>query len=345
MIITDMKYVTRVVKEAIEIDTSDKCIVTSEAYIKELSKKYPKSYRDALTLKNKGVVREIISKSYPTLQFLVGTKDQLLSSDLGSLAYPVILKPNMGYGSLGVNGADSETELRALISIVGSGEVYAEDVVSRSTLLIETRIEGEEFAADAYFDSYGTPVILNIYKRSFLSSNDVSDRIYLSSSDLVMEKIHEATKVMNSLAPLDLRDFPVHFEWRTCSRTGEPVPIEFNPIRFAGSFTSDLTYYAYGFNPYVMFIRGETPNWSEIHASHSGRKYGFFCAEGTFSAVDWNGLFSNFPRMLNYYKSNEYDPQLFGVVFFEYFKEEDVDHLLRLDLSKFNRSGQLVTIG
>jgi phosphoribosylamine-glycine ligase len=53
--------------------------------------------------------------------------------------------------------------------------IYPKEVMDASTFIIEDYLEGEEFAADAYFNAEGEVVILNILHHKFSSSTDVSD--------------------------------------------------------------------------------------------------------------------------------------------------------------------------
>jgi ATP-grasp domain len=46
--------------------------------------------------------------------------------------------------------------------------------------------------------------------------------------------------------------FPIHAELKLMK--GELFPIEFNPMRFGGLGLGDLSYYAFGINPYKYYF-------------------------------------------------------------------------------------------
>jgi len=120
--------------------------------------------------------------------------------------------------------------------------------------------KGEEFAVDAYFDAAGDPVILNIHKQIFSSSEDVSDRVYISSKKIIESNIDQFYVFLKEIGTLSgVRNFPVHAEIRR-DRSGSVLPIEINPMRFGGwCSTADAAHLAYGFNPYVLYFSQKRP--------------------------------------------------------------------------------------
>ena len=76
---------------------------------------------------------------------------------------------------------------------------YPVQVLDVGSFIIEENIEGEEFAVDAYFNSSGKPVILDILKHIFYSENDVSDRVYFTSKAVIetyRETVEDVLKVV-----------------------------------------------------------------------------------------------------------------------------------------------------
>jgi len=80
--------------------------------------------------------------------------------------------------------------------------LYPKEVLDTSTFIIEQCINGDEFAVDAYFDSKGEPVILNILKHTFSSDNDVSDRVYTTSKNIIEDNIIEFTEFAGKIGKL-----------------------------------------------------------------------------------------------------------------------------------------------
>ncbi len=154
--------------------------------------------------------------------------------------------------------------------------VFPDVVVSLNEFLIERYIEGTEIAIDAYFNDDGEPVILNILTHLFASPSDMSDRLYLTSGDIVFRYLDPIERYLQEISGLrDLRNFPFHFEMRQESN-GNFVPIEINPMRFMGFCVADVEYYFYGINPYEYYFHRKKPNWEEILKTRRDKLYGMF---------------------------------------------------------------------
>ncbi|UZN01165.1 ATP-grasp domain-containing protein [Lysinibacillus sp. MHQ-1] len=91
--------------------------------------------------------------------------------DPGSLPFPIIVKPVIGYSSVGVHRIDKVEEYKETIEQlkfemeVTSAE-YPIEVINNQSFIIEKLIEGDEYAVDVYFTEEGEPVILNIFKKN-----------------------------------------------------------------------------------------------------------------------------------------------------------------------------------
>ena len=100
--------------------------------------------------------------------------------------------------------------------------------------LLESLIQGTEYAVDVYFNSRGEAVICNILQHDFASFRRRERPPVLHQRghhprmsgplEAWFDQINER---------LGLRDYPVHVELRR-DADGHMVPIEFNPLRFAG---------------------------------------------------------------------------------------------------------------
>ena len=126
-------------------------------------------------------------------------------------------------------------------------------VVGTTHFLIEKMIQGEEYAVDAYFDNEGSPVILNIYHHRFASATDTSDRLYCSSKalfDRYEQPFTDFLKATNQV--IGLRNFPMHIEFRI--ENGIAIPIEINPLRFAGFCLNELQTHISGLHPVTAYI-------------------------------------------------------------------------------------------
>ena len=185
------------------------------------------------------------------------------------------------------------------------GQLYPEQVLGLDRFVVEEVIEGEEFAVDAYFDAQGGPVLVNVFAHLFASADDVSDRVYLTSAE-IMERL--GPPAMEFLAEVGRRagvtDFPVHAELRI-DAAGQVAPIEINPMRFGGWCATDLAHFAYGVNPYRCYLRGERPDWPRIAEETAGRTTALIVADlpstvdlSAIESVDYERFASRFSRVL-----------------------------------------------
>lgn len=223
------------------------------------------------SFKNKAKMREILAPLNPNYFFKTCPADELASLNFSDLPCPFILKPAVGFVSLGVYVINNETEWRhALSQIASQADVwnkrYPESVVDTNLFLLEGYITGIEYAIDAYFDQDGTAHVLNIMRHDFVDADDTSDRLYSTNAHVFSETFDEFEAWLTRVnAFVGARNFPVHVEVR---RNEQGIyPIEFNPLRFAGFCSTDIAYYAYGIRTYEYFLENKVLNWEQAVAN------------------------------------------------------------------------------
>ena len=229
--------------------------------------------------KNKYKFRELTKSIFPNLYFReIPTKD-LKRIEFDKISLPFILKPITGFFSIGVYKVSSYSEWVKTMDLITeeiapTKNLYPECVLNTNSFIIEEYIDGEEFAIDAYYNSIGEPVILGIFKHIFSSDNSVSQRVYCSSKEVIESNLEEFTNFLEKIGDLaKIKNFPLHIELRRNSN-GILLPIEVNPIRFAGwCTTADLSFLAYGFNPYLYFYYQKKPDWCQILKEKEGKLF------------------------------------------------------------------------
>lgn len=237
--------------------------------------------RNVNYFKDKSKLRELFIILNPDVWYKTYSFSELNSIDFSTLPKPFVIKPVRGFASIGIHAVHTEEEWNsALITIKKEvslmHNVFPDEVVSLNEFLIERYIEGTEIAIDAYFDREGEPVILNILTHLFASKSDMSDRLYMTSDDIIRAYHAPVQAYLKEIARLrDLRNFPFHLEMRQES-DGRFVPIELNPMRFMGFCVADVEYYFYGINPYEYFFRQLKPDWDRILESRADKLYGMF---------------------------------------------------------------------
>lgn len=218
--------------------------------------------------KDKFQFRKLISNIYPDFYFREVLVDEIETLDAKALKFPLVLKPKVGFLSFGVYPVYNEADWQNVVKTVKTDiekykEIFPKSVVNTSSFIIEEMIEGDEFAVDVYFDSGNKPVILNIYKHPFVSKDDVSDRLYFTSKAIMKQYLEKFETLLEKIgSALGLKNFPCHIELRSNEKAS--IPIEINPMRFAGWCLCDLAHYAFDINPYVYYFEQKRPDWDKI---------------------------------------------------------------------------------
>ncbi len=228
--------------------------------------------------KNKIKFRELLERIYPELYFKGVEFEKLDEIRVEEIKKPFIIKPAVGFFSLGVHKVSTDEEWDSVLKRIKAEveeirELYPAQVLDVENFIIEGNIEGEEFAVDAYFNSKGKPVVLNIFKHIFSSENDVGDRVYFTSKAVIethREAVEDLLKEIGKL--VGLRNFPLHFELRI-GEDRRVQPIELNPMRFAGWCATDIAHFAYGINTYRYFLEQLEPDWDKILADKEGKSF------------------------------------------------------------------------
>jgi len=299
--------------------------------------------------KNKVKFRDLLSGMFPDFfyrEVLFNEIETLRSKDL---RFPFVIKPAVGFFSLGVYYVEDETawkRIRPQIieETLKVRDYYPDDVLNAHSFIIEEVIEGTEYAIDGYYNADGEPVILNVLKHFFAGSEDVSDRVYVTSVKIVREISEQVHKFLVSLGRLAVvKDFPFHIEVRI-DDNGRVVPVELNPLRFAGWCCTDIGSFAYGLNTYEYFAGSSVPDWDEIESRCGDKVYALVVVEksakiddGKLLGFDYEKLRNSFTKVLELRESDFRSYNVFSFVFAETDSEDapELKAILNSDLSEY----------
>lgn len=300
--------------------------------------------------KDKLQFRELTKGMFPDFLFRKIKIDDIQTLDIDELKLPFVIKPSLGFFSIGVHIIRNKSDWNSAIKELNYDNlksIYPKEVMDASTFIIEEYIEGEEFAIDAYFNNDGEVVILNILHHMFSSSTDVSDRVYSTSQSIILkykESVEEFLKPIGIKA--DLKNFPLHVEVRIDEK-GVIKPIEINPQRFGGwCTTGDLSWYAFNFNSYQYFIQNKKPNWDDIFKNKKDEIYSIILLNNNsgfkpseISYFDFDMLKQNLENILVIRKLDFTKYHAFGILFTETSEgnERELKEILKSDLSKYIR--------
>lgn len=301
--------------------------------------------------KDKFAFRNMLKDIFPDFYFKVYEYDHLAKISLEEFKYPFVLKPTVGFLSLGVHTVYNDEDWKHTLAQLEyemelAQKFYPEAVVSASQFIIEEYIQGKEYAVDAYYDKNGNPVILNIFEHPFLNSKDVSDRIYTISAEIMIKYMARFAMLLKEIGEKNnIRNFPLHIELRV-TEDNRIIPIEVNPMRFAGWCTTDVSKYAWGINVYECFMRQKSPDWNEILGKASNEIFYFSMAEvpsainrENIRGFEYDNWLANYSNVLEVRRVNPKVHPLFAVIFGSTNNKDEIKHILQLktkDYTIFN---------
>lgn len=304
---------------------------------------------DAIELfKDKAAMREELSALNPDLFYATVAREELATVNVDDLPLPVVLKPSVGFCSMGVYVIEEPGDWeRAVADIArreeGWHERYPESVVGGDVYIIEGFIGGTEYALDCYFDEEGAPHLLNILRHDFAGPEDTSDRMYLTDEAIVRKM---GPRFLSWLAAVNevvrARSIPVHVEVRVDGDT--IAPIEFNPLRFAGLGGTDVAYFGVGLRTYEAFLEDAPVDLAALYAAHPGRVFSMSllnpAPEADLSApFNHDALLARFSHVLSYHRFDPETVGFYGFLFLDTAIEgegaAEREWLLRSDLLEF----------
>lgn len=331
--------------------TSDtKIYSNSENALGWVEDNLPEYYKDKKIsiFKDKVEFRKLLKDFYPDFLFQEIATSEIENLDIKDVKTPFILKPAIGFFSMGVYKITNEQDLNLAKKDIKNNiedveDLYPKAVIDSTRFIIEECLDGEEYAIDAYYDSEGEPVILNILKHEFGSAEDVSDRAYFTSKEIIEEYIVKFTQLLVDInKKTNLTNFPFHLEVKVDA--GKITPIEVNPLRFAGWCTTDVAYFAYGLNVYDYYVENKKPNWKELLKDKSGKIYSMIILDspqdldtGKIKKFDYEKVLQSFENPLELRKIDYHEYPVFGFVFTETKKESksEIDRILKSDLLEY----------
>ena len=299
--------------------------------------------------KDKIKFRRLIRPLFPDFYFKELSLDELDKVDLNNIPLPFIIKPAVGFMSIGVHKVSSYEQYKEIIKsinqeIESSCKLYPPEVLDKTKFIIEEYINGDEFAIDAYYDSFGKIRIFNIFNHVFSSDSDVRDRLYISSKRIIEENLEDFSKVLQDIGKLtDIKTFPVHVELRRDNNN--LMPLEINPMRFGGWCTTpDITYLSYGFNPYVYYYSQKFPDWQKILKEKDDKIFAIIVLDNStgipgdkIKSFNYEKLLSRFEKPLELRKVDFKKFPLFGILFTETREDnfDELKYILNSNLSEF----------
>jgi hypothetical protein len=280
--------------------------------------------------KDKCAFRDLTADLYPGFFYRKVRANQLKDLDVSGIPFPHIIKPNVGFFSMGVHKLLHKDEWEPACLKIQAGldhmqRIYPRDVLDATEFIIEEIIQGEEYAIDAYFRSDGEPVMVGVMHHLFGGENDVSDRVYLTSSEILNRHRDLFMDFLRKIGKrAELKNFSLHAEVRI-DEHGRLAPIEINPLRFGAWCTSaDLMHYAFGINPYHMYLNNIVPDWRQITENMSDDVFGIIILDNStgipgdrIQSFNYTKAVGMFSKVLELRRVDYRKYPIFGILFIQ----------------------------
>ena len=116
-------------------------------------------------------------------------------------------------------------------------------------------------------------------------------------------------------------------------------------MRFGGwCTTADLSFLAYGFNPYLYYYQQQKPDWGNLLAGKEGKLFGIVVLDNStgvaisqIKSFDYDKLLSKFDKPLELRKIDFQQYPVFGFLFVETAEDNfiELQNILNSDLREF----------
>lgn len=307
----------------------------------------PDMIRAIEVFKDKELMRTKLAPLYPDYRFRPVGIEELLTMPCPVEDLPFVVKPSVGFLSAGVYAVRNEADWDSVIAILREqrdvwAARYDATVLDWGRFLIEPLIEGEEYAIDAWYDESGHAQITDILLHEFAGPEDNSDRLYMTGPRIVRSQMEPMTRFLDEANRfVGARCFPVHAEVRVAN--GRVYPIEFNPLRFAGMGSTEISWYAYDHLGFDAFLNNRRIDWDKALARcGEDDLYCMTCLNATadlpsHAALDFEALADEVSSVLGITRFDFDAAGSFGFLFWKTSAEDSAErqHLLHLDLNDY----------
>jgi len=259
----------------------DKIIISTETVLDDVLQRLddPEKRDLIITLKNKVECRQALAKLFPNFYFKEISISDIPTFELAP-SEKYFIKPIKGYWGSAAYPLNKDTDRNTLSKEIShqlqirSG-IFSDQVVAKDRLIVEEFIDGEEYAVDMFFNEDGEPVITNICYHPLPKKMEYLHVVYYTSFDVFHLLYNDLIRFFSTLnKTLNARNMPIHGEFKL--HRGKLTPVELNPLRFGSDGFADLSYHAFGFNPFLCFAQNCAPDWDKVWQGRKEKVYAFY---------------------------------------------------------------------
>ena len=265
----------------LRFERGDKIIISTETMLDDVLQRLDDPEKKELisTLKNKVECRQMLTALFPDFYFREISIPDLATLELDP-AEKYFVKPVKGYWGSAAYPLDKNTDRKGLVKEIlrqlqKRTDIFSEHVVAKDRLIVEEFIDGEEYAVDMFFNDEGKPVITNICYHPLPKKLEYLHVVYYTSYDvfhLLYDNLIQFFTQLNET--LHATNMPIHGEFKL--HKGRLTPVELNPLRFGSDGFADLSFHAFGFNPFLFFASNCSPDWEKLWKGREEKVYAFY---------------------------------------------------------------------
>jgi len=330
----------------LRIKTGDKVIIATETVLDEALKKLDDDEKKELIsrLKNKVTCRQMLTSIFPDFFFR-----EIPVRDLPKIGLDpkekYFVKPIKGYWGSAAFPIDGQTDRVSLMheieaQLTKRTQIFSEQVVAKDRLIVEEFLEGEEYAVDMFFNESGQPVITNVCHHPLPKKRDYLHVVYYTSHEVyrnLYPKFVEFFHVLNQ--SLHARSLPIHGEFKL--HKGKLTPVELNPLRFGSDGFADLSFHAFGFNPFLYFAENRAPDWEALWKGREEKIFAFYLGyngsdqDTSRHRPDFRNFRRLFSNILSDMAMNYQDTLAFAIMYIEEDSLERIHELLEVEFNEY----------
>ncbi len=330
----------------LRIKNGDKVIIATETVLDEALNKLDDDGKKEMVsrLKNKVTCRQMLATIFPDFFFREIPVRDLPDIEL-TPGEKYFVKPIKGYWGSAAFPVDAQTDRVGLMheieaQLAKRTNIFSEQVIAKDRLIVEEFLEGEEYAVDMFFDDSGQPVITNICHHPLPKKLDYLHVVYYTSYEVYRDlypKFIGFFKALNK--SLQAHSLPIHGEFKL--HKGQLTPIELNPLRFGSDGFADLSFHAFGFNPFLYFAENRAPDWEALWKGREKKIFAFYLGYNgsDLDTVHYRPDLRNFRRLFSHILSdtamNYQDTLAFAVMYIEEDSLERIHELLGVEFNEY----------
>lgn len=323
-----------------------KVIISTETVLDEVLRHLDDQKKNEYisNLKHKVQCRRMLTSIFPDFFFREIPITELSNLQLDR-SERYFVKPIKGYWGSAAYPIDYNTDLAVLQEeiekqLMKRTSIFSDKVVAKDRLIVEEYIDGEEYAVDMFFDEKGEPVITNICHHPIPKRPEYLHTVYYTNRIIFNDLYPKFQSFFTQLNKvLQAECIPIHGEFKL--HKGKLTPIELNPLRFGSDGFADLSYHAFGFNPFLCFAENKSPNWEELWQGREEKVYAFYLGyNGTdLDTTQYRPDFRNFRRLFSNILADmamNYQSSLaFAVMYIEENSLEKIHELLEIEFNEY----------